>query len=70
MIQAGYISERWTAHSLRHTAVTIALRAGNALDDVKAFARHNSVNTTLIYAHNVNRLKSACEVSIAQAIFS
>ena len=70
MIQAGYISELWTAHSLRHTAVTIALMAGNALDDVKAFARHNSVNTTLIYAHNVNRLKSACEVSIAQAIFS
>lgn len=70
MTHAGYISERWTAHSLRHTAVTIALMAGNTLDDVKAFARHNSVNTTLIYAHNVNRLKSACEVSIAQAIFS
>ncbi len=70
MTNAGYISERWTAHSLRHSAVTIALMAGNNLDDVKAFARHNSVNTTLIYAHNVNRLKSACEASIAQAIFS
>ncbi len=69
MTNAGYISERWTAHSLRHTSITIALLAGNALDDVKAFARHNSVNTTLIYAHNVNRLKSACEASIAQAIF-
>ena len=70
MINAGYISERWTAHSLRHTSVTIALMAGNTLDDVKAFARHNSVNTTLIYAHNINRLKSACEASIAKAIFS
>lgn len=70
MTDAGYISERWTAHSLRHSAVTLALMAGNNLDDVKAFARHNSVNTTLIYAHNVNRLKSACEASIAQAIFS
>ena len=70
MTDTGYISERWTAHSLRHSAVTLALMAGNNLDDVKAFARHNSVNTTLIYAHNVNRLKSACEASIAQAIFS
>ena len=69
MINAGFISERWTAHSLRHTAITLALMAGNALDDVKAFARHNSINTTLIYAHNVNRLKSACEISIARAIF-
>ena len=70
MTNAGYISERWTAHSLRHTSITLALMAGNTLDDVKAFARHNSLNTTLVYAHNINRLKSACEASIAKAIFS
>lgn len=70
MLQAGYISERWTAHSIRHTAITLALMAGNTLDDVCAFARHNSINTTMIYNHAVNRLKSACELSIANAIFS
>ena len=70
MINAGYISERLTAHSLRHTSVTLALLAGNPLADVQAFARHHSVNTTLIYAHHIDRLKSACEASIAMAIFT
>ena len=69
MTHAGYISERWTAHSLRHTSITLALMAGNTLDDVKAFARHNSLNTTLVYAHNIDRLRSNCEASIAMAIF-
>ena len=70
MITAGYISERWTAHSIRHTSITLALMAGNTLDDVCSFARHNSINTTMIYNHSINRLKSACELSIANAIFS
>lgn len=69
MLNAGYVSERWTAHSIRHTSITLALMAGNTLDDVCAFARHNSINTTQIYNHSVNRLRSACEISIANYIF-
>ena len=69
MVSAGFNSHRLTAHSLRHTAVTVALMGGMSLQEVQAFARHSSMNTTLIYAHNVNRLKSLCEATIANSIF-
>lgn len=69
MIKAGFDSKRLTAHSLRHTAVTLALLQGNSIDDVKEFARHSSINTTMIYNHAVNRMNSNCENSVSQAIF-
>ena len=69
MIAAGYISSRLTAHSLRHTAITLALIAGQNIQDVQAFARHSSISTTTIYAHNVSRLNSQCEALIERAIF-
>ena len=69
MIKAGFNSKRLTAHSLRHTAITLNLLAGNSLTDVQAFARHNSINTTMIYNHAINRMTSTCENTIAAAIF-
>lgn len=69
MIAQGYNSHRLTAHSLRHSAITLALMAGQALDDVSAFARHSSVSITMVYNHAINRMKSLCESAIANAIF-
>ena len=69
MLEAGFDSDRLTAHSLRHTAVTLALLSGQSLTDVQAFARHSSINTTMIYNHSVNRMNSNCEFSIANSIF-
>ena len=69
MINAGFNSNRLTAHSLRHTAVTLALLSGQSLTDVQAFARHCNINTTMIYNHSVNRMNSHCEFSIANLIF-
>ena len=69
MKNAGYNSPRLTAHSLRHSAVTIALLGGLSLQEVCTFARHANIATTTIYAHNINRIKSLAEFTIAQAIF-
>lgn len=69
MINAGFNSNRLTAHSLRHSAITTALLNGADLSDVQAFARHSSINTTMIYNHAVNRIKSGIESSIANSIF-
>lgn len=66
---AGYNSDKLTAHSTRHTAVTLALMGGEDLQQVKQFARHKSLETTLIYAHNLDRSKNTCESTIAKAIF-
>lgn len=69
MISAGYVSKRWTAHSLRHSAITLALIAGISIQEVSQFARHSNISVTMIYAHDVERLKSKCESAISNMIF-
>lgn len=66
---AGYDSNKLTAHSTRHTAVTLALMGGQKLEEVQQFARHKNLATTLIYAHNLDRARNNCEATIAKAIF-
>ena len=62
---AGYNDSRLTAHSFRHTAVTIALLAGVPIRDVQQMARHGSPLTTERYAHDIRRLNDAAEDTIA-----
>lgn len=69
IVQAGYNSKRLTAHSFRHSAVTLSLLSGCSLQEVQQFARHKSINTTQIYAHNIERAASKCEINIAAAVF-
>lgn len=69
LVAAGYDSSRLTAHSLRHTAVTLSLLGGEDLQKVQQFARHSNLATTMIYAHNLDRAKNKCEATISNAIF-
>ena len=69
MQRAGYDSERLTAHSLRHTAATLNLLNGGSLQETQQLLRHSSINTTTIYAHNLERAQSQSEERIADAIF-
>ncbi|MCR5259308.1 MAG: site-specific integrase [Desulfovibrio sp.] len=69
MVEAGYSSPRLTAHSLRHSAVTLSLLAGRSLEEVQQFARHSNVATTLIYSHAVDAQNNACAGAVADAIF-
>lgn len=41
-------------HMLRHTAAMLTLESGNSLQDIKELLRHQSVETTLIYTHNMH----------------
>lgn len=69
LVNAGFNSDKLTAHSTRHTAVTLALMGGQKLEEVQQFARHKNLQTTLIYAHNIDRAKNNSEATIAKAIF-
>lgn len=57
----GLKTSKISAHSLRHTAGTIALAKGADLIAVKEMLRHSNINTTLIYAHNLNRITKGAE---------
>ena len=69
MVGAGYNSSRLTAHSLRHTGVTLALLNGVSLEETMEFARHANVATTMIYAHHLDKAKNRGAEAVANAIF-
>lgn len=52
------ISKKVSAHSLRHTGITLALQAGAPLDRVMAHARHKSPKTTLGYHRTLDNLEN------------
>lgn len=54
-------SDRLTANSLRHTFATLALLNGAPLIQVKEAMRHNSIETTMIYAHSLDRISNGAE---------
>lgn len=61
LVNNGYKSKELTAHSLRHTSLTFALKGGASLQETKELARHSDINTTLIYSHNIDRIENAPE---------
>lgn len=60
----GIKSARLTGHSMRHSSVTFALKGGASLQAAQALARHRSIETTMIYAHNLKRLEAEAELAI------
>lgn len=61
---AGFDSDRWTTHSLRHSAVSAALMGGADVQQAQAMARHGDISTTMIYFHNLKRLEDAAEYAV------
>jgi len=59
--KAGLDSSRMTAHSLRHTAITLSIAGGASLLQAQAMARHSDTKTTLIYWHNLERVRAGAE---------
>lgn len=66
---SGIDSERVTAHSLRHTAATLNLKNGASLEETQQLLGHRSINTTMIYAHALERESNNSENRISAAIF-
>ncbi|MCR5257357.1 MAG: site-specific integrase [Desulfovibrio sp.] len=66
---AGFCSPRLTAHSLRHTAATLSLLTGGTVEETQRLLGHASIETTMIYVHQLDRAASLTEGRIAEAIF-
>ena len=64
----GIINERITTHSTRHTAITLSIMAGADVVKVQEMARHKSLNTTMIYIHDLDRLNNSAESKLDKLI--
>ncbi|GIL15294.1 MAG: hypothetical protein BroJett039_04670 [Chloroflexota bacterium] len=62
---AGVHGARKTTHSLRHAAITNAIRHGAPVQKVRAMARHASIETTMIYYHELDRIENPAESFIS-----
>lgn len=60
----GLDDKRLTAHSLRHTAITLSIKGGASLQQAQAMARHTDPKTTMIYFHNLDRIQAGAEKCI------
>ncbi|MFZ5954499.1 MAG: tyrosine-type recombinase/integrase [Candidatus Dependentiae bacterium] len=54
---AGIVSTRITAHSLRHTFGVMAMQAGASLYEVQLAMRHTAPTTTEVYLGDIERMK-------------
>lgn len=59
--KAGVHGKLKTTHSLRHSAISSAVRHHAPIEKAKAMARHASINTTLIYVHERDRIENPAE---------
>lgn len=67
---AGFDDSKLTAHSLRHTSVTMLLKSGATLQEAQTHARHSDPKTTEIYSHNIDRDNMHTEQEIYDFIFT
>jgi integrase/recombinase XerD len=67
LAEAAGIAEwdRLSAHSLRHTGITMALDAGVPLRDVQDYARHRDARTTRRYDHSRDSLDRSAAYTVA-----
>lgn len=63
--RAGIFGKEYTAHSLRHTAVTLALQGGATDREAQQMARHADVSTTALYSHDLDRIRNAAEFRVS-----
>lgn len=70
LVNAGYNSDRLTAHSMRHTAATLNLLNGGTLEETQQLLRHQNISTTMIYSHALERAGNRSEERIASGLFS
>lgn len=62
--KAGFNSSRLTAHSLRHTFVTLSIIGGEQLESVQEAAGHEDRNTTERYNHCIKAERNTCSKTV------
>jgi integrase/recombinase XerD len=58
---AGIHGANKTTHSLRHTAISAAIRHGAPAEKVRGMSRHASLDTLMIYYHENDRIEDPAE---------
>lgn len=70
MRNIGINSDRITAHSLRRTAINLSLMQNNRdVLETQQFARHQNINTTMIYVNCLKKEDNKCSDLVGDLLF-
>ena len=61
LLAVGLEDTKLSAHSLRHSAITLSILGGASLVQAQSMARHSDPRTTQGYFHDINRVTEAAE---------
>jgi integrase/recombinase XerD len=65
LFDAAGVHGNKTTHSLRHTAITSAIRHGAPAEKVRGMSRHTSLDTLMIYYYETDRIDDPAEQYIS-----
>lgn len=69
LVKAGFDSKRLTAHSLRHTSITLDRLAGASIEEASRHARHSDITVTQRYDHALEKENATDERRILNYLF-
>lgn len=65
----GLNGDEYSCHSCRHTFATLSIQNGEDIREVSQALRHKSIQTTMIYLHDMERINNKCADSVSNLLF-
>ena len=66
----GLDGDEYSLHSCRHSFATLSIENGNDIREVSQAMRHKSIQTTMIYLHDLERINNKCSNTVSNMLFN
>lgn len=66
----GLDGDEYSCHSCRHSFATLSIENGNDIREVSQALRHKSIQTTMIYLHDLERINNKCSKTVSNMLFN
>lgn len=68
--RVGIVGDEYSCHSCRHSFATLSIQSGMDIREVSQALRHKSIQTSMIYLHDMERINNKCTDSVSNLLFS
>lgn len=68
--RVGIVGDEYSCHSCRHSFATLSIQNGMDIREVSQALRHKSIQTSMIYLHDMERINNKCTDSVSNLLFS
>ena len=68
--RVGIVGDEYSCHSCRHSFATLSIQNGMDIREVSQALRHKSIQTSMIYLHDIERINNKCTDAVSNLLFS